>query len=93
MLLFQERQGEISDDETVQFKSYLLSLGIEDPVTRDAFRSESDYHKNLSRQISTMLIEPIKVILFSIFPLKKILISLEFYEGIYDQLHFRKLVE
>ena len=30
----QEKQGEVSDDETVQFKSYLLSLGISDPVTR-----------------------------------------------------------
>ncbi|XP_059481593.1 vacuolar protein-sorting-associated protein 36 [Neocloeon triangulifer] len=57
-----ETQGEISDDETVHFKSYLLSLGIEDPVTRDNSRSESQYHKNLAKQISTTLQEQIKEI-------------------------------
>ncbi|CAB3359405.1 Hypothetical predicted protein [Cloeon dipterum] len=57
-----EKQGEISDDETVQFKSYLLSLGIDDPVTRDNSRSESQYHQNLARQISSALQDQIKEI-------------------------------
>ena len=29
-----EKQGEITEDETVKFKSYLLSLGIDDPITK-----------------------------------------------------------
>ncbi|KAF4525442.1 hypothetical protein B566_EDAN004185 [Ephemera danica] len=55
-----EHQGDISDDETVRFKSYLLSLGIEDPVTRDSFRSENQFYNNLAQQIATMLEEQIK---------------------------------
>ncbi|GBP61815.1 Vacuolar protein-sorting-associated protein 36 [Eumeta japonica] len=37
MRFWQEKQGDISEDDTVRFKSYLMSLGIDDPVTRDAF--------------------------------------------------------
>uniref|UniRef100_A0A182MM37 Vacuolar protein-sorting-associated protein 36 n=1 Tax=Anopheles culicifacies TaxID=139723 RepID=A0A182MM37_9DIPT len=54
-----ERQGEISEDETVRFKSYLLSLGIDDPVTRDGTRSSSEYFIKLSRQLCEMLLDPI----------------------------------
>ena len=32
-----EKQGEITEDETIQFKSYLLSLGIDDPITKVSF--------------------------------------------------------
>ncbi|XP_055856158.1 vacuolar protein-sorting-associated protein 36 [Episyrphus balteatus] len=55
-----ERKGEISEDETVQFKSYLMSLGIDDPVTRDAFSSNSAYFKSLARQICELLLDPIE---------------------------------
>jgi len=58
---FQEKQGDITEDETVRFKSYLLSLGIDDPVTRGAFSSENDYYRNLAQQLVQMLLEPIKV--------------------------------
>ncbi|XP_068627837.1 vacuolar protein-sorting-associated protein 36 [Battus philenor] len=51
-----EKQGDISEDDTVRFKSYLMSLGIDDPVTRDAFRSDSDYYVGLAQQISDMMI-------------------------------------
>ncbi|CAH2234175.1 vacuolar protein-sorting-associated protein 36 [Pararge aegeria] len=51
-----EKQGDISEDDTVRFKSYLMSLGIDDPVTRDAFRSDSDYYMNLALQISDMMV-------------------------------------
>ncbi|XP_053600270.1 vacuolar protein-sorting-associated protein 36 isoform X2 [Plodia interpunctella] len=51
-----EKQGDISEDDTVRFKSYLMSLGIDDPVTRDAFRSDSDYYLGLSQQISDMMV-------------------------------------
>lgn len=54
-----ERQGDISEDETVRFKSYLMSLGIDDPVTRDNFQNSSDYHKSLANQICEMLLDPI----------------------------------
>lgn len=55
-----EKQGDISEDETVRFKSYLLSLGIDDPVTRDAHGSEDVYHKLLARELSLALEQPIK---------------------------------
>lgn len=54
-----ERQGEISADETVRFKSYLLGMGIDDPVTRDGFQSNVEYYSSLSNQICQMLLDPI----------------------------------
>lgn len=54
-----ERQGDISEDETVRFKSYLMSLGIDDPVTRDSAQSNSDYFQRLANQICEMLLDPI----------------------------------
>lgn len=38
-----------------------MSLGIDDPVTRDDYRTDSDYYKNLSQQISDMLVESLVV--------------------------------
>lgn len=55
------KRGEISDDETVRFKSYLLSLGIDDPVTRDDYASESDYYNNLAQQLGAMMLDPLEV--------------------------------
>lgn len=51
-----EKQGDISEDDTVRFKAYLMSLGIDDPVTRDAFRSDSDYYVGLAQQVSDMMV-------------------------------------
>lgn len=45
----------------MRFKSYLLSLGIDDPVTRDSFRNESQFHKSLARQLADFLKQPIEV--------------------------------
>ncbi len=53
-----ERQGDISEDETVRFKSYLMSLGIDDPVTRDGYQSNTEYYANLSRQICEIILDP-----------------------------------
>nr|CAG4644950.1 EOG090X09MN [Leptodora kindtii] len=50
-----ERHGEISEDETVTFKSYLLSLGIDDPVTRETFSSGNAYRRELAKQIAMFL--------------------------------------
>ncbi|CAH0561245.1 unnamed protein product [Brassicogethes aeneus] len=55
-----EKQGDITDDETVQFKSYLLSLGIDDPVTRESYKSDNQYYKGLARQISDFMCKHIE---------------------------------
>ncbi|KZC07585.1 PREDICTED: vacuolar protein-sorting-associated protein 36 [Dufourea novaeangliae] len=55
-----ERQGDITEDETVRFKSYLMSLGIDDPVTRDAYKSSNEYFKQLAKQLANILEEPVK---------------------------------
>lgn len=54
-----ERQGDISEDETVRFKSYLMSLGIDDPVTRDNAQSNTEYFQLLANQICEVLLDPI----------------------------------
>lgn len=54
-----ERHGDISEDETVRFKSYLMSLGIDDPVTRDSAASNTEYFQLLAKQICEMLLDPI----------------------------------
>lgn len=54
-----ERHGDISEDETVRFKSYLMSLGIDDPVTRDSAASNTEYFQLLANQITEMLLDPI----------------------------------
>ncbi len=46
--------------QTVQFKSYLLSLGISDPVTRETHGSGSKYFRELAKQISTAMETPLK---------------------------------
>ncbi|XP_070169585.1 vacuolar protein-sorting-associated protein 36 isoform X3 [Polyergus mexicanus] len=57
-----ERQGDITEDETVRFKAYLMSLGIDDPVTRDAYKSRNEYFEQLAKQLAYILEEPIKEI-------------------------------
>lgn len=54
-----ERQGDISEDETIRFKSYLMSLGIDDPVTRDNTQSNSEFYTNLANQICQILLDTI----------------------------------
>lgn len=53
---------DISDDETVVFKSQLLALGVgtevEDPVTRKKSANESVYYVQLGKQIAS-LIKPV----------------------------------
>lgn len=59
-LLFQEKGG-ILDDETVQMKSYLLSLGVSDPVTRSSHGYGSGYFKELAKELNKVLNKPIEV--------------------------------
>ena len=53
--------GSMSDDETARFKQYLLGLGVEEPVSRDAFRSRTQYFAELARELSRVLLQPIQV--------------------------------
>ncbi|XP_072170830.1 vacuolar protein-sorting-associated protein 36-like [Diadema setosum] len=55
-----EKQGDITDDETVKFKSYLLSLGIANPVTRETHGSGLKYHEELARQLADVLTAPVE---------------------------------
>lgn len=61
MDIFQDRHGDISEDETVKFKSYLMSLGIEDPVTRSAFSSNDVFYKQLAKEVAAFLFTAISV--------------------------------
>ena len=48
--------------QTVAFKSYLLSLGVSDPVTKSAFvGSDSEYFMKLAEELTNVLAEPLKV--------------------------------
>ncbi|CAG2120471.1 unnamed protein product, partial [Medioppia subpectinata] len=57
-----DKGNNISNDETVLFKSHLLSLGIsdqlDDPVMRSQFSSDNKYYTELAKQIS-QIIKPI----------------------------------
>lgn len=55
-----DKKGDITEDETVRFKSYLLSLGIDDPVTRDSYKSNKQYYRSLAQEICNVLSDPIE---------------------------------
>uniref|UniRef100_T1IUR0 Vacuolar protein-sorting-associated protein 36 n=1 Tax=Strigamia maritima TaxID=126957 RepID=T1IUR0_STRMM len=55
-----EKQGDISEDEIIRFKSYLLSFGIDDPVTRNGHGSDDVYHRELAKELVIILEQPIK---------------------------------
>ena len=48
--------------QTTRFKSYLLSLGINDPVTRETHGHGDTYLRELAKQISDVMEKPLKVI-------------------------------
>ena len=50
--------------QTVKFKSYLLSMGIPDPVTRESHGTGDKYYTELARQLASVLENPIKVRIF-----------------------------
>lgn len=55
-----DKQGDITDDETQKFRSYLLSLGIDDPVTRETHGTGDAYLRELARQISDFIHQPLQ---------------------------------
>uniref|UniRef100_A0A8B9PWA9 Vacuolar protein-sorting-associated protein 36 n=1 Tax=Apteryx owenii TaxID=8824 RepID=A0A8B9PWA9_APTOW len=56
-----EKQGDITEDETIRFKSYLLSMGIANPVTRETYGSGTHYHMQLAKQLAGILQTPLEV--------------------------------
>lgn len=55
-----DRQGEITEDETVKFKAYLLSMGIPNPVTKETHGTGDKYYQELARELASVLDKPIK---------------------------------
>ncbi|KAF4025624.1 hypothetical protein G4228_017789, partial [Cervus hanglu yarkandensis] len=55
-----DKQGDITEDETIRFKSYLLSMGIANPVTRETYGSGTQYHMQLARQLAGILQAPLE---------------------------------
>lgn len=56
-----ERQSDATEDETLKFKTLLMSLGIDDPVTKDNFTSNTEYLRSLGNEICQSLLDPITV--------------------------------
>lgn len=56
-----ERQTDATEDETLKFKSLLMSLGIDDPVTKENFTSNTEYLRSLGNEICQSLLDPITV--------------------------------
>uniref|UniRef100_A0A8C1KQG1 Vacuolar protein-sorting-associated protein 36 n=2 Tax=Cyprinus carpio TaxID=7962 RepID=A0A8C1KQG1_CYPCA len=57
-----DKQGDITEDETIRFKSYLLSMGIANPVTRETHGSGTQYHIQLARQLGDILQAPLELL-------------------------------
>uniref|UniRef100_A0A8C6VWN3 Vacuolar protein-sorting-associated protein 36 n=1 Tax=Nothobranchius furzeri TaxID=105023 RepID=A0A8C6VWN3_NOTFU len=57
-----DKQGDITEDETIRFKSYLLSMGIANPVTRETHGSGTRYHMQLAKQLGDMLQAPLELL-------------------------------
>ena len=55
-----DKQGNVSEDETVRFKSYLMSLGIADPVTKESHGSGQTYYVNLAKELDKVLEVPVR---------------------------------
>lgn len=65
-LKIRERQTDASEDETLKFKSMLMSLGIDDPVTKDNFTSNNEYLRSLGNEICQSLLDVMTVRRFSV---------------------------
>ncbi|KAI1241898.1 hypothetical protein IHE44_0005402 [Lamprotornis superbus] len=47
-------------EKTIRFKSYLLSMGIANPVTRETYGSGTQYHMQLAKQLAGILQTPLE---------------------------------
>ncbi len=78
----------MSDDETVRFKSYLMNLGISDPVTRDTHGSGQEYFMQLANEITRVLEKPVRVIAKSRYLMKSSSFNISFFAGEWWDDHF-----
>jgi ESCRT-II complex subunit VPS36 len=53
----QAEGGGSDEDDTLKFKSLLMSLGIDDPVTKDNFTSNTEYLRSLGNEICQSLLD------------------------------------
>uniref|UniRef100_A0A672R0B6 Vacuolar protein-sorting-associated protein 36 n=1 Tax=Sinocyclocheilus grahami TaxID=75366 RepID=A0A672R0B6_SINGR len=63
--------------QTIRFKSYLLSMGIATPVTRETHGSGTQYHIQLAKQLGDMLQAPLMVTVF-LFLVNAVLLNILF---------------
>ncbi|MCP9259417.1 Vacuolar protein-sorting-associated protein 36 [Dirofilaria immitis] len=54
------RLMEYAREMTVRFKTYLLSLGVSDPVTKSAVGSNVEYYEKLAGELAVVLYTPLK---------------------------------
>ncbi|XP_065886367.1 vacuolar protein-sorting-associated protein 36-like [Dysidea avara] len=55
----EEKKGTITEDETIAFKSTLLSVGIANPVTKETHGTGTSYHQELAKQLASFLERPL----------------------------------
>lgn len=60
-LKIRERQADATEDDTLKFKTLLMSLGIDDPVMKDNFTSNSEYLRSLGNEICQSLLDVMTV--------------------------------
>lgn len=65
-LKIRERQTDATEDETLKFKSLLMSLGIDDPVTKENFTNSNEYLRSLGNEICQSLLDVITVRIFRV---------------------------
>ena len=53
----QEKQNDFTEDETVIFRKYLMSFGIDDPVTRNSYKTNYEYFRDLALEINDLLMQ------------------------------------
>ena len=51
----EQTKGSVVEDETIKLKSVLLSVGIDNPVTKAGHGSTTGYHQELARELSKFL--------------------------------------
>jgi len=56
-----QKQDGITEDETVEFRQHLLSLGISDPVTKSNYRSSGKFHESLAKELCKFLEPAVEV--------------------------------
>eukprot|EP00050_Salpingoeca_kvevrii_P015788 m.50070 g.50070 ORF g.50070 m.50070 type:complete len:395 (-) comp6516_c0_seq1:46-1230(-) len=54
------KQSAVSDSEQAQLDEYMKDMGIENPVTRQTFKSNDVYIRELARQLAEFLVEPLR---------------------------------